>query len=116
VRAALRGEKLGLVDNWLRHVEDVRLKHQEQLHTLPTEEQQINRLCELNVIEQVVNVSQTTVVRDAWARGQTLAVHGWVYDLRDGLLRDLGMCVTASAELTANVEAARVGVATLAAR
>jgi carbonic anhydrase len=116
VRAALRGEKLGLVDNWLRHVEDVRLKHQEQLDALPTEEQQLNRLCELNVIEQVVNVSQTTVVRDAWARGQTLAVHGWVYDLRDGLLRDLGMCVTASAELTANVEAARVGVATLAAR
>jgi carbonic anhydrase len=116
VRAALRGEKLGLVDNWLRHVEDVRLKHQEQLDALPTEEQQLNRLCELNVIEQVVNVSQTTVVRDAWARGQTLAVHGWVYDIRDGLLRDLGMCVTASAELTANVEAARVGVASLAGR
>jgi len=94
VLSALRNEKLGLVDNWLRHVQDVRWKHQAELDGLETERLRHNRLCELNVVEQVVNVSQTTVVRDAWARGQELAVHGWVYDLQDGLLRDLGRCVT----------------------
>lgn len=109
VLAALRDDRLGLVDNWLRHVQDVRGKHQAQLEALATEAHRHDRLCELNVIEQVVNVSQTTVVRDAWARGQPLAVHGWVYDVRDGLLRDLGMCVTAEAELFACAEAARGG-------
>ena len=94
VRAALRDDRLGLVDNWLRHVQDVRWKHQAELDNLPTEEQQHDRLCELNVVEQVVNVSQTTVVRDAWARNQALSVHGWIYDLHDGLLRDLGVSVT----------------------
>jgi carbonic anhydrase len=96
VLAALRDDKLGLVDNWLRHVQDVRWKHQAQLDILETEAHRHNRLCELNVVEQVVNVSQTTAVRDAWARGQTLAVHGWIYDIRDGLLRDLGICVDKS--------------------
>jgi len=94
VLSALRNEKLGLVDNWRRHVQDVRWKHQAELDALETEALRHNRLCELNVVEQVVNVSQTTVVRDAWARGQELAVHGWVYDLQDGLLRDLGKSVT----------------------
>ena len=94
VRAALRDDRLGLVDNWLRHVQDVRWKHQTELDSLPTEEQRHNRLCELNVVEQVVNVSQTTVVRDAWTRDQPLSVHGWIYDLHDGLLRDLGVSVT----------------------
>ena len=93
VLAALRDEKLGLVDNWLRHVQDVRAKHQPQLDELPTETERHRRLCELNVIEQVMNVSRTTVVRDAWARGQSVAVHGWVYDLHDGLLRDLDVCI-----------------------
>src|SRR5207253_2092897 len=79
VLAALRDDKLGLIDNWLRHVQDVRGKHQGQLDALATEEQRHDRLCELNVMEQVVNVCQTTVVRGAWARGQALAVHGWVY-------------------------------------
>ncbi len=111
VVAALRDEKLGLVDNWLRHVQDVGLKHQEQLDLLPDEARRISRLCELNVIEQVVNVSQTTVVRDAWARGQDVSVHGWVYDVRDGLLRDLGMCITSPEELAASAEAARAGTA-----
>jgi carbonic anhydrase len=110
VLAALRDDKLGLIDNWLRHVQDVRWKHQAQLNALATEAQRHDRLCELNVIEQVVNVSQTTVVRDAWNRGQALAVHGWIYDLWDGLLRDLGMCVTAETELAARAEAARAGV------
>jgi carbonic anhydrase len=92
VGAALRDDRLGLVDNWLRHVQDVRWKYQAQLDALP-DEQQHDRLCELNVVEQVVNVSQTTVVRDAWSRGQSLSVHGWIYDLHDGLLRDLDVSV-----------------------
>jgi carbonic anhydrase len=99
VLSALRDEKLGLIDNWLRHVQDVRSKHQVQMASLASEALRHDRLCELNVIEQVINVSQTTVVREAWARGQTLAVHGWIYKLTDGLLRDLGMCVTSEAEL-----------------
>jgi carbonic anhydrase len=106
VLAALRDQKLGLIDNWLRHVQDVQSKHRTQLAGLPSEAQRHDRLCELNVIEQVVNVSQTTVVREAWARGQTLAVHGWIYKLTDGLLRDLGMCVTAEVELARCYEAA----------
>src|SRR5688572_8007904 len=98
VLSALRDDKLGLIDNWLRHVQDVRSKHQSVVLGLPTEPERHDRLCELNVIEQAVNVSQTTVVREAWARGQSLAVHGWIYKLTDGLLRDLGMCVLAEAE------------------
>jgi carbonic anhydrase len=99
VLSALRDEKLGLIDNWLRHVQDVRAKHHAELDALASEVLRHQRLCELNVIEQVVNVSKTTVVRDAWARGQALTVHGWVYDLRDGLLRDLDMTVTAETDL-----------------
>jgi carbonic anhydrase len=96
VRAALRRDRLGLIDNWLRHVQDVRDKHQAQLELLPEEAQRADRLCELNVIEQVMNVCQTTIAQDAWARGQALVVHGWIYGLRDGLLRDLN--VTSSSE------------------
>jgi carbonic anhydrase len=105
VLAALRDEKLGLIDNWLRHVQDVGWKHKAQLDALPTDADRKNRLCELNVVEQVVNVSQTTVVRDAWARGQALAVHGWIYDVRDGLLRDFGLCLTSEAETRTCAEA-----------
>ncbi|MBM3217234.1 MAG: carbonate dehydratase [Candidatus Rokubacteria bacterium] len=93
VLAALRDERLGLIDNWLRHVQDVRARHRETLAALP-DDAQPGRLCELNVVEQVVNVTQTTIVRDAWARGQSLAIHGWIYDVGDGLLRDLGLTVT----------------------
>jgi carbonic anhydrase len=89
VFAALRDDKLGLIDNWLRHVQDVWLKHRVQIDALETEMDRHSRLCELNVIEQAANVSQTTVVRDARARGQEVTVHSWIYDLRDGLLRDL---------------------------
>ena len=110
VLAALRDTKLGLVDNWLRHVQDVRRKHQAQLDALESETQRHSCLCEWNIIEQVVNVSQTTVVRDAWARGQSLAVHGWVYALRDGLLQDLDMCVGGEAELAGQFEVAQAGV------
>jgi carbonic anhydrase len=109
VRAALRDDRLGLIDNWLCHVQDVRRKHQAQLDALPSEADRHRRLCELNVIEQVVNVSQTTIVRDAWTRGQSLAIHGWIYGLQDGLLRDLGMCVTAEDEIAACADTARAG-------
>jgi carbonic anhydrase len=109
VLAALREQKLGLSDNWLRHVQDVRWQHQAQIDALPDEKRRHDRLCELNVIEQVVNVSQTTAVQDAWARGQALAVHGWIYDIHDGLLRDLGMYITADTELRACAQAARRG-------
>jgi carbonic anhydrase len=101
VLAALRDDKLGLIDNWLRHVQDVRSKHQTQLNNLPADTRQ-QRLCELNAIEQAINVSKTTIVRDAWSRGQSLAVHSWVYDLRDGLLRDLDMCITGESEIPAH--------------
>lgn len=99
VLAALRDDRLGLIDNWLRHIQDVRGKHRAALDALPDEPARHARLCELNVIEQVVNVSQTTIVREGWARGQVLSVHGWIYGIGDGLLRDLSMCVTGEAEL-----------------
>jgi carbonic anhydrase len=91
VFAALRDAKLGLIDNWLRHIQDVGAKHRAQLDALADEAKRFARLCELNVVEQVRNVGDTTVVRDAWRRGQPLAVHGWIYDVRDGLLRDLAV-------------------------
>ena len=92
VRAALRGDRLGLSDNWLRHVQDVHARHRDCLPT-GSGEDELNRLCELNVIEQVVNVCRTTVVQEAWERGQAFEVHGWVYGLKDGLLKDLGLSV-----------------------
>ena len=94
VRAALFGDRLGLVDNWLHHIHDVRDKHAEALAAIGLSNARVDRLCELNVIEQVANVCQSTIVRDAWERGQDLAVHGWVYGLKDGLLRDLNATVT----------------------
>ncbi|MFN2623489.1 MAG: carbonate dehydratase [Chthoniobacterales bacterium] len=92
VGAAMRKERLGLSDNWLRHVQDVRQQHEQSLADLP-EAQAIDRLCELNVIEQVSNVCRTTIVQDAWARGQELAIHGWIYGLHGGLLNDLKVTV-----------------------
>ena len=91
VIAALRDDRLGLVDNWLRHVQDVKHKHRAELEALADEAARHRRLCELNVVEQVLNVSQTTVVREAWARGQQLSLYGWIYDVADGLLHDLGL-------------------------
>ena len=92
VVAALEGTRHGLIDNWLRHVVDVGEKHADELERLRPEER-VDRLCELNVVEQVSHVCQTTIVEDAWARGQQLTVHGLVYGLQDGLLRDLGVSV-----------------------
>jgi carbonic anhydrase len=99
VQAAEAGRSVGLVDNWLRHVQDVRERHRARVDAAGDAPARADRLCELNVIEQVRNVCHTTVVRDAWQRGQPLAVHGWIYALRDGLLRDLALTVTSPDEL-----------------
>lgn len=98
VRAALEEPRLGLIDNWLRHIQDVRDLHGERLAAAASAERW-NLLCALNVIDQVRNVTQTTVLREAWKRGQAVTVHGWVYDLHDGLLRDLGCTITGDAEI-----------------
>ncbi len=98
VQAALYSRRLGLIDNWLRHIQDVRNKHAERLERV-SEEARPNRLCELNVIEQVVNVCQTSIVQDAWERKQELTVHGWVYALQDGLIRNLEISVDSPAAL-----------------
>lgn len=91
VQAALENQRLGLIDNWLRHVQDVAEKHRATLDAIPEPKDRASRLCELNVVEQVANVCATTVVQTAWDRGQELTVHGWVYSLEDGLVRDLGV-------------------------
>jgi carbonic anhydrase len=106
VRAALRGDRLGLADNWLRAVKDVAVKHASTLAAAEDESSRYDRLCELNVIEQVLHVCQSPIVTDAWERGQDLGVHGWIYGLQDGLLRDLNVCVTRSHEAAAICEAA----------
>jgi carbonic anhydrase len=98
VQAALDNSRLGLIDNWLRHVQDVRKKHASTLDALPDQAARLARLCELNVMEQVMNVCQTTIVQSAWDRGKKLEIHGWIYDLHDGLLKDLAVCVESSAE------------------
>ncbi|HVZ21518.1 MAG TPA: carbonate dehydratase, partial [Vicinamibacterales bacterium] len=95
VRAAYEQASLGLIDNWLRHVQDVRDRHWAAVDGAGDEQARVDRLCELNVVEQVRHVCATTIVQDAWRRGQTLQVHGWIYALRDGLLRDLDCTVTA---------------------
>jgi carbonic anhydrase len=111
VQAALRRQRFGLIDNWLRHIQDVHSKHADLVAAAgPEEARQVDRLCELNVIEQVANVCQTSIVLDAWERGQELAVHGWVYGLKDGRLRDLRTTVAAPGEMA---EAYRVALASL---
>ena len=91
VRVALRGERVGLADHWLGHVRDVAERHEARIRPLYHESHQLDRLCELNVVEQVVHVARTTIVEEAWRRGQPLALHGFVYGLADGILRDLGI-------------------------
>ncbi|HET7864440.1 MAG TPA: carbonate dehydratase [Burkholderiaceae bacterium] len=112
VAAALEDRRVGLADNWIRHVQDVRNHHQAWLDTLPAM-QRVNALCELNVVEQARNVCQTTIVQDAWHRGQDVMVHGWVYGLHNGLLEDLTMSVTAGEDLG---QAYRQAIATVQAR
>ena len=94
VAASVDGERHGLIDNWLRHIQDVAHQHPEELAAIQDTTARLNRLCELNVESQVRNVARTTIVQDAWARGQNVALHGWVYDLNDGLLRDLNVTTT----------------------
>ena len=106
VRAALRGERIGLSDNWLRHLQDVRDKHAGSLKQLSDTDACHDSLCELNVIEQVTNVCATTIVRDAWDRGQDLTVHGWIYGLNNGLLRDLNTTIGAPDEAASIYESA----------
>src|SRR5499427_8198569 len=101
VNAALARHRIGLSDNWLRHIQDVHQKHRQRFDALDDETERRALLAELNVIEQVVNVCQTTVVADAWQRGQDLTIHGCVYGLEDGLLRDLGLSVTSQTDLAA---------------
>jgi carbonic anhydrase len=93
VKAAMDNLQFGLIDNWLRHVQDVMHTHQEELAKIKDESKRVDRLCELNVIEQVKSVSRTTIVQNAWQRGQQVAIHGWIYGLQDGLLRDLDVSI-----------------------
>jgi carbonic anhydrase len=106
VHAALMGTRVGLADNWIRHVGDVMQKHMVLMDEVETESIKHARLCELNAIEQVVNVCQTTIVQDAWARGQPLSVHGWVYSLLDGRVRNMGMDVSSPEDLPVAYETA----------
>jgi carbonic anhydrase len=110
VRAALEEQRLGLADNWLRHVGDVKQKYAEALLGIADASERHARLCELNVIEQAVNVCQTTVVQDAWERGQDLSVHGWIYGLTDGRVHDLGLNIGARAETATSAAAALAGL------
>ena len=106
VGAALDGQRVGLADNWIRHVKDVKHKHRAIIEAIDSDEIRHDRLCELNALEQMINVCETTVVREAWARGQQLAVHAWVYSLRDGRVHDLGLSIDSPAALPEQYEPA----------
>ncbi len=110
VRAAHHGRPLGLIDTWLRHVQDVSERHAAFLASLPDEATVLDRLCELNVIEQVLHVARTPIVRDAWARGQRLALHGWIYGIADGLVNDLGFEANGPAKLASDYAAALAAI------
>lgn len=109
MRAALYNKRVGLVDNWLRHVQDVRSRHQAFLDSVP-EPRRVDALCELNVLEQARNVCETTVVQDAWQRGQTVVIHGWFYGLHNGLLQDLRMTVGNSDDVNTAYETSLAAV------
>ena len=104
VHAALTRRRIGLADNWLRHVQDVHQKHERYLGEVLPMKDRLDRLCELNVIEQVANLCQTTIVQDAWDRGQSVTVHGWVYGLQDGLLSELGLSIHSADMLASHLE------------
>ncbi len=108
VKAASQNHHLGLIDNWLRHIRDVRNKHDAVLKVIPDESERLDRLCELNVVEQAHNVCHTTVVQEAWENGQELAVHGWIYKIQDGLIRDMHVTITGPNEIA---DAYRVAIA-----
>ena len=106
VQAAMRNLHLGLIDNWLRHVQDVQYRHEAYLSTIADENERANKLCELNVIEQVVSVGRTTIVQNAWRSNQKLAVHGWIYGIGDGLIHDLEICLEGNNEVRPKYEKA----------
>jgi len=110
VEAAWKRTPLGLIDNWLRHVQDVAERHRATFTPALTEAQKVDRLCELNVLEQAANVCRTTIVQDAWRRGQQLVVHGWIYRLQNGLIRDLGLNVMRDGMLDESLEQALKGL------
>ena len=110
VEAAWKRTPLGLIDNWLRHVQDVADRHRAAFTRAMTDTQGVDRLCELNVLEQAANVCRTTIVQDAWRRGQPLEVHGWIYRLQNGLIRDLGLNVTRDGMLDESLEHALRGL------
>jgi carbonic anhydrase len=112
VEAAWKRTPLGLIDNWLRHVQDVADRHRAAFTRAMTDSQGVDRLCELNVLEQAANVCRTTIVQDAWRRGQPLEVHGWIYRLQNGLIRDLGLNVTRDGMLDESLEQALRGLTT----
>jgi carbonic anhydrase len=99
IRAALDNQVHGLIDNWLTRIKEIYVQYREEIDRLGNEERRVNRMCELNVIDQVKSVTHTTIVQDAWARGQELAVHGWVYGLEDGLVKDLNVCIESSSQV-----------------
>lgn len=100
VKAAMDKKEHGIIDNWLRNIKDIYRYYQEEIEALATDKQKQDRLCELNVIEQVANVCHTTIVQSAWKSGQELAVHGWIYSIEDGILQDLNVCVTNAEEIS----------------
>lgn len=101
IRAAIEDKQLGLIDNWLRPLQELHRRYQPIVEAFSDPLQRTDRLCELNVIEQVYNVSRTTIVQQAWQRGQTLAIHGWIYSIQDGLLHDLNVCMTSAEDVAA---------------
>lgn len=100
IQAALGKKSHGLIDSWLRHIKDVYSHHQDTLEAITDEKEKLNRLCELNVIEQVANVCHTSIVQKAWEAGQDLSVHGWVYSIEDGILKDLNVCIDGACEVS----------------
>lgn len=103
IEAAWDDQENGLIDNWLRNIKDVQRFHQAELDKLQSKQEKIDRLCELNVIEQVVNVSQSTIVQNAWKANQELAVHGWIYSIENGILKDLDVCITSPGDIPKNI-------------
>ncbi len=99
VLAALDGKRHGLIDNWLRHIQDTANLYGEILEKIRDKNEKADKLCELNVIEQAINVGETTIVQDAWARGQILTVHGWIYSIKDGIINDLDICLESEADV-----------------
>ena len=110
VRAALVNKRYGLIDNWLRHIQDIHQKYRPIVESAGDVNQQVDRLCELNVIEQTLNVCETTVIQDAWARGQSLEVHGWIYGLKDGIIRDLKITMDSADDMAGIYQRAVSGV------